>query len=156
MGELWEAESCCPSGGSLKKGASQSYLDSDRVGICCHCGSKMPSAAGLACLHLALLSHSCKTAAFASFRSTAAPSLSFCSLHRASKSYRQWWVTLKGTWNSCLRQDAILLLHPTFTAITTERAKLGGLSPVLRLILLVYLSIPKTLQLVLKLLEMIL
>ena len=49
-----------------------------------------------------------------------------------------------------------LLLHPTFTLVTTEGMNLGGLTLVLRLILLVYLSIPKALQLVFKFLEMIL
>lgn len=48
------------------------------------------------------------------------------------------------------------LLHPTFTLVTTEGMNLGGLTLVLRLILLVYLSIPKALQLVFKFLEMIL
>lgn len=49
-----------------------------------------------------------------------------------------------------------LLLCPTFTLVTTEGTNLGGLTLVLSLILLVYLSIPKALQLVFKFLEMIL
>lgn len=49
-----------------------------------------------------------------------------------------------------------LLLHPTVTLVTIEGMNLGGLTLVLRLILLVYLSIPKALQLVFKFLEMIL
>lgn len=52
--------------------------------------------------------------------------------------------------------QAHLLLHPTFTLGSTEGLNLGGLTLVLRLILLVYLSIPKALQLVFKFMEMLL
>lgn len=49
-----------------------------------------------------------------------------------------------------------ILLHPTFTLVSTEGMNLGGLTLVLGLILLVYLSIPKALQLVFKFMEMLL
>lgn len=52
--------------------------------------------------------------------------------------------------------NAHLLLHPTFILVSTEGMNLGGPTLVLGLILLVYLSIPKALQLVFKFMVMLL
>ena len=155
-------------GGSTKAGASQAYGGLGRVGICCRHGSKMPAGADLTCLHLALLSYSCEAAASANFSSTAAASLSLHALPRASKSvcFSQLYAErAAGSTEGCLKSmfetghssgKTHLLLHLTFSFVTTEGTNLGGLTLVLRLILLVYLSIPEALQLVFKFLEMIL
>lgn len=91
VGELWGVGAAALPGTTMKGEVSTAYGNLEEVGICCHHGSEVPPWAGLACLHLALLSCSCETAASAAFRSTAVPSISPHALPRASKPYNWHW-----------------------------------------------------------------
>lgn len=142
-------------GTTMKGGVSMAHGDLEGARICCHHGSKVPPQAGFVCLPLALLSCSCETAASAALRAQRLlPSHSMLcpELPRHTAGIGGCLKSLFETGDSSGK--AHLLLHSTFTLVSTEGMNLGGLALVVRLILLIYLSIPKVLQLVPKFMEM--
>lgn len=131
------------------------YSDLEGVGICCHHGSKVPPR-----LELFASIWPCSPAPV---RQQLLPprevQLFLPSHSMLCPELPSHTAGIEGLLKSLFETGhssgkAQLLLHPAFTLVSTEGVNLGGLALVLRLILLVYLSIPKAFQLVFKFMEM--